>query len=59
MNQATIDKLRLNPHYKGYPNGTDPERIKPEEDENVKTFGVLPKHPTGPKTRIYKKRIAK
>lgn len=52
MNQATIDKLRMNPHYKGIPNQPDPEDVV----EEVKTYGVIPKHPTNPKTKIYKKK---
>lgn len=62
MNQATIDKLNSNPHYKGVPNQPDPE---PEEKEVVKTYGVLtkqntmviPKHPVKPKLKVNKKPI--
>lgn len=59
MNQSTVDKLKQNPHYKFPANGKEPE---PEEDEDVKTYGVLPKqntitipkHPTKPKTKTNK-----
>lgn len=51
MNQATLKKLKQNPHYK-----PTPSQYVPDEEEEVKTFGVPPKvhtvpvkHPTGPK----------
>lgn len=70
MNQATIDRLKANPHYKARPEQLIPdgyERPKPKEDEPIKTFGVIPKqntqsipiHPTQPTKKTNKKGIAK
>lgn len=62
MDPETKKKLDQNPHYK-YPG----KPVMPEEDESVKTFGVLhkqdtiniPKHPTKPKLKVHKAIIEK
>jgi hypothetical protein len=54
MNQATIDKLKANPHYKPTPGQIPVEDAVEDIDEEkelkknpvVKTFGVIPKQDT-------------
>lgn len=60
MDKKTRKKLKDNPHYK-----PSPDQMLIEEEE-VKTFGVLPKvapsiqkHPTEPNVRLYRKPIDK
>lgn len=65
-NQRTVDLLKANPHYKARPHQLIVDGA-PEKDEEVKTFGVIPKqntesipkHPTGPEKRTSKKPFAK
>lgn len=59
MDKATIERLKKNPHYK-----PTPGQLVPDEEDNVRTFGILPKHntvipkhPTGPVTVTHKKPI--
>lgn len=63
MNRETVEKLKSNPHYKPNPK----QLVVDEEDDNIRTFGVLPKqntvtipkHPTDPVTVTHKKPIDK
>lgn len=65
MNNPTIERLRKNPHYKPTPGQLGPDPL-PEEEEPIRTFGVVPKtndvpekHPTDPKKLTHKKKIDK
>lgn len=67
LNEATIQKLKNNPHYKPSPGQLIPDGYEEpkKEEEKIKTFGVppiqhtvIPKHPTSPTKRVHKKQIA-
>lgn len=54
MNEVTAKRLMANPHYK--PTKKEEEEMK-KYMPKVKTFGVIPKHPTEPEVVTHKQPI--